>query len=147
MKRLMGNRHPCSFVAMSSARSVLNRDLKAQASSFYHKFDIMENLPSEIKLAILEQADFSSLRALVHASPSYHALYRSYRLRILTSCTLHHLQEKNFNLGPPSTWLKIAGRDADGVPTFKVPNCRFITVCQAKKAPSFEVTSMCLQAP
>jgi hypothetical protein len=45
----------------------------------------LEGLPIELQLEILESLyDFSSLRALVHASPSFHYVYISQRHSILT---------------------------------------------------------------
>ena len=64
----------------------------------------METLPPELKLKILRRVDFSTLKALVHASPAYHALYRSSRLEILTSATLSYLEHLSFDLGTMSQW-------------------------------------------
>ena len=66
----------------------------------------LETLPSELKLNVLRQVDFPTLRALVHASPTYHALYRSSRLEILTSATFFHLETVGFNPEPISQWYK-----------------------------------------
>ena len=66
----------------------------------------METLPSELKLNVLGQVDFPTLKALVHASPTYHALYRSSRLEILTSATLFYLETVGFNPEPISQWYK-----------------------------------------
>ena len=61
----------------------------------------MEALPSELKLQILCYVDFRALRALVHASPAYHAIYQASREKILTRVTLHSLRVK---LCLPSQW-------------------------------------------
>lgn len=74
----------------------------------------METLPPELKLDILRQVDFSALKALVHASPTYHALYRSSRREILTSVTLSHLETIGFNLKPKSLWYKKRENGAGG---------------------------------
>ena len=66
----------------------------------------METLPSELKLNILRQVDFPTLKALVHASPAYHAVYRSSRLEMLTSATLFHLATIGLNLKPIFQWYQ-----------------------------------------
>ena len=66
----------------------------------------MEALPLELMLNILQRVHYQTLRAVVHASPDYHAVYRSFRHDILTSATLKHLDQIGFNLSPPSRWLK-----------------------------------------
>lgn len=89
----------------------------------------MEALPPELKLNILGRVDYQTLKAVVHASPAYHAVYRSARLEIFTSATLKHLDEVGFNIDPPSTWLK-TGKGSGS------PDHRRIEVCFIKPGPS-----------
>ena len=62
----------------------------------------MDSLPPEIKLQVLEVLDFPTLKALVRASPIYHAVYLSHRSQLLTPLTLQQLYKNTFSLDPPS---------------------------------------------
>ena len=66
----------------------------------------LETLPAELELSILRKVNFDSLKTLVHASPTYHALYVNSRLEILTSATLRQLIDRNINIEPPLKWLQ-----------------------------------------
>ncbi|KAL2022268.1 hypothetical protein VTK56DRAFT_5878 [Thermocarpiscus australiensis] len=46
----------------------------------------LENLPAEIRREILDALDYESLRALVHASPTFHQQYRLDRRSLLCGC-------------------------------------------------------------
>ncbi|KAF2271915.1 uncharacterized protein EI97DRAFT_470811 [Westerdykella ornata] len=48
-------------------------------STFSKPLSKLESLPAEIRLAVLLNLDINGLKALVHASPLYHQLYRAYR--------------------------------------------------------------------
>ena len=61
----------------------------------------METLSPELKLEILPYLDFTSLKALVRASPSFHATYRRSRLKYLTSVTLRHPETIGFKVAAP----------------------------------------------
>ena len=46
----------------------------------------LENLPAEIRRAILDVLDYKTLRALAHASPTFHQQYRLDRRPLLRGC-------------------------------------------------------------
>ncbi|KAL2198834.1 hypothetical protein P885DRAFT_67974 [Corynascus similis CBS 632.67] len=56
------------------------------ARSFVQRNTALENLPAEICYAILDALDYKSLRALVHASPTFHQHYRMDRKFLLRGC-------------------------------------------------------------
>ena len=93
----------------------------------------MEALPPELKLKILKRIDYPALKAVVHASPAYHAVYRSFRLELLTSVTLKHLEEIGFNLNPPSTWPK----HIHAMPG--CPDYRRVEICVPKPGPPTDI--------
>lgn len=52
----------------------------------------LETLPAELKLSILRATpDIATLSAIVHASPTYHAIYLFAREECLTQATLKDL--------------------------------------------------------
>ena len=54
---------------------------------------------TEIKIAILNNiTDIASLKALIHACPTTHALYVQDRERLLTQATLKGLRSKHFEV-------------------------------------------------
>ena len=68
----------------------------------------LEYLPNEIKLMISHQLpDAASLRALVHASPQYHQVYRSTRNETFTIVTLRTLASRNLGFETPAKHLDI----------------------------------------
>ena len=66
----------------------------------------METLSSELKLKVLENLDFPGLKALVQASPSYYAIYKTFCSQILTSITLSHLKDKSGIVDKPARYLE-----------------------------------------
>lgn len=64
----------------------------------------LESLPSEIKVMILcHMLEVSSLRDIVHASPTYHQVYLGAREEILHNITSQTLQKNNIGLLDPWT--------------------------------------------
>ena len=57
----------------------------------------LEQLPTELKLALLSSlSDLSDLQSLVHASPSYHAVYLTDRHRILHRVIVNGVDPRSF---------------------------------------------------
>lgn len=69
----------------------------------------LESLPTELKLWILREAipDIATLAALVHASPSYHAVYLSTREKCLTDVTLRELSGRNIDILTPYSFVEV----------------------------------------
>ena len=65
----------------------------------------MDYLPAELKLLIFEYVDYSSLKNLVYASPSFYETYCESRIEILTSVTIRHLHKQGISQ-LPSAWRK-----------------------------------------
>ena len=64
----------------------------------------LEDLPTEIKVMILcQMPQLSSLRSIVHASPTYHQAYCGAREEVLHAMTVRTLQEHDIGLLDPWT--------------------------------------------
>ena len=73
----------------------------------------LENLPMEIKFIILSQiTNIRSLSALVRASPTFHAAYRSRRAEILSSTVLKTLKERGLDFSQPAYALEVYSHTA-----------------------------------
>ena len=69
---------------------------------------IFEYLPSEIKLLIFQHLpNVAFLRALVHASPHCHQVYRSTRNQSLTSSTIRTLASRDLGFETPTRYLLV----------------------------------------
>ena len=68
----------------------------------------LEQLPAEMKLALLPSlSDLSDLQSLVHASPSYHAVYLTNRHRILQRVIFNRADPRSFQ------YILVLGRALD----------------------------------
>ena len=79
---------------------------------------VLESVPTEIKLGILNSMpDVKSLRALVHASPLYHATYFLARDQVFTNATLLELQSRKINVTTRVDYAEICVRGGGGMNT------------------------------
>ena len=77
-----------------------------------------ERLPEELKLAIIDVLpNFSTLSALIHASPNFYRTYAGNREKVLTKFTIQQLAKQVAsipNRGPTTLWvLLIKGLEPD----------------------------------
>lgn len=71
-----------------------------------------ETLPPEIKLSVLHAVDdYQTLRALVLASPVYHAIYSTVRDEVLTAVTLSELEKRKIDVLTPVDFAEVCLRD------------------------------------
>ncbi|KAL8965415.1 MAG: hypothetical protein Q9183_003865 [Haloplaca sp. 2 TL-2023] len=78
----------------------------------------LESLPAEIKLNVLSLIpNVKSLRAIVHASPLYHATYLLAREKILTDITLQELQTRKINVTTRVDYAEVCVRGGGGSTT------------------------------
>lgn len=83
-----------------------NDELRHQSSKINPP--TFDNLPSEVKTIILKQApDLKTFQNLVHASPSYHAVYLTARKQILTTMALRQLAVRAIDFFQPSSRLEV----------------------------------------
>ncbi|KAL8793380.1 MAG: hypothetical protein Q9195_004058 [Heterodermia aff. obscurata] len=74
----------------------------------------LESLPAEIKRMIINALpDLKTLQCLVHASPSFHAMYANARETIFTEFTLQQLESKRVNLFQPMASLFVFHRESN----------------------------------
>lgn len=67
----------------------------------------LELLPNELKRCILKSApDIDTLSALVHSSPSYHTVYRTFREECLTHLTLNDLRRRDIDVLIPASFIE-----------------------------------------
>ncbi|KAL8826171.1 MAG: hypothetical protein Q9191_003964 [Dirinaria sp. TL-2023a] len=72
----------------------------------------LESLAPEIKTEILRHMpDVHTLKAFVHASPSYHAIYEALRTEILTTATLNTLRQRKIDIWSPAAFGKVTLRN------------------------------------
>ena len=75
------------------------------------------NPPSELKCLILQPVpDVATLSALIHSSPTYHAVHRTSRQSCPTQATLHDLQKRNIDVLKPRAYIEVCLRE-NRIPT------------------------------
>ena len=71
----------------------------------------LDTLPNELKRLILQAApDVATLSTLVHSSPSYHAVYLTFRTKCLTEITLRELENRNIDVLTPMSFVEVCTR-------------------------------------
>ncbi|KAL8814787.1 MAG: hypothetical protein Q9191_008519, partial [Dirinaria sp. TL-2023a] len=79
-----------------------------QALTTTKPFPALETLPSEIRhMILLALPDPTALRALIHASPNYHATYLAKRKQIFTILTLRTLHHRKISLLHPLRFAEV----------------------------------------
>jgi hypothetical protein len=88
---------------MKSTRRFLSK-IRSRASQFFHRSSLqddplapIERLPPELRLEILISLDYSSFRALIHASPTYFQQYIYDSSHILCQCLARQLGPANLD--------------------------------------------------
>lgn len=72
----------------------------------------MESLPNELKRYVLKAApNVTTLSALVHSSPIYHAVYLTMREECLTQVTIRDLKSRDMDILEPASWFEVSLRD------------------------------------
>lgn len=72
----------------------------------------LENLPIELKLMVFPYlSDTTTLSALVHASPAYHAAYAADREKILTHFTIMELDNREADILKPASFVEVHTSD------------------------------------
>ena len=62
----------------------------------------LEDFPTELKLSILRYTDFKTLRSVVLASPSFHAIYLRDRENLLSNSTIRELTQHSIDTFDPT---------------------------------------------
>lgn len=72
----------------------------------------LEDLPVELRLMIFPYLpDITTLSALVHASPAYHATYAANRGEIFTYFTIKELENRNTDILMPASFVEVNTTD------------------------------------
>lgn len=75
----------------------------------------LETLPNELKLRILRQLhDLPTVSVIVHASPTFHQVYRLARAETLTRFTIEHLLNVNEHALERADFISIAFDGGEG---------------------------------
>lgn len=71
----------------------------------------LEGLPNKLKLWLMKVApDVATLSALIHASPTYHAVYLSAREECLAKATICDLESRGIDVLTPHTFIEVSIR-------------------------------------
>ena len=105
---------------------------------------MFEYLPSEIKLLVFRYLpNVASLRALVHASPHCHQVYRSTRNQSLTTSILRTLASRNFGFETPTRYLLVSLYSNEIPNVFLGDAIRQVYAQNHAKNPGFLVVEQC----